>query len=166
VVFPELLQGGVWHTTSVERFEGILGSGRILPEPPIADSQRWGTAGGPSLYPFVRSIGGVSLFDFLGFNESAYTDKYPLSMWKTFVPCFRDWDKAVWIELDRAAIINNFIDSRALLARWIQQNELGRKIMPIIEAAHIGPVPISAFRRVYEFNTHNQEFRQILIPGA
>jgi len=108
----------------------------------------------------------VSLFDFLGFNESAYTDKYPLSMWKTFVPCFRDWDKAVWIELDRAAIINNFIDSRALLARWIQQNELGRKIMPIIEAAHIGPVPISAFRRVYEFNTHNQEFRQILIPGA
>ncbi len=33
--------------------------------------------------------------------------------------------------------------------------------MPIIEAAHIGPVPISAFRRVHKYSTHDQEFRQI-----
>lgn len=165
-MFTELLQGGLWHTTSAERFESILDAGEISPDPPIPNLQRWGTAKGPSLYPFVRSIGGVSLFDFSGFDESAYNTKYPLSMWKTFVPCFSGWDEAVWIELDRSAIANGFIDGTALLARWRQQNELGRKIMPIIEAAHIGPIPISAFCRAYKFNRHNQELNEILIPGG
>ena len=161
-MFPELLRNGLWHTTNNERFEGILTSAGILPEPPIPDSQRWGTAGGPGLYPFVRSIGGVSLFDFLGFEESVYSARYPNSMWKIFVPCFSSWEEAIWIEIDRAAIVDKFIDGSALVALWKKQNELGRKIMPVIEAAHIGPVPVSAFRKVYAFNKSVQEFRQIL----
>lgn len=160
-MLPELLRDGLWHTTNNERFAGILTAGNILPEPPIPDLQRWGTAGGPSVYPFVRSIGGVSLFDFVGFDETAYNTKYPLSMWKTFVPCFSGWDEAVWIELDRTAIANGLIGGNALLELWKQKNELGRKIMPIIEAAHIGPVPVSAIRKVYKFNRSAQEFTKL-----
>ena len=163
-MFPEILREGIWHTTSIERFEGILAAGRILPEPPIPDIERWGTAYGPSLYPFVRSIGCVSVFDFLGFDEATYNEQYPLSMWRTFVPCFSKWDESIWIELDRSAIKDSFIDGKSLVKRWKQQNELGKKIMPIIEAAHIGPVPISAFRCVYKFNKHDQEFKQVQIP--
>ncbi len=147
--------------TSVERFGGILAAGGILPDPPIPDMDRWGTGCGPSLYPFVRSIGAVSVFDFSGFDEVTYEAKYPNSMWRTFVPCFSKWDESIWIELDRSAIRDSFVDGREIVKRWKQQNELGRTIMPIIEAAHIGPVPISAFRRIYKYNKHDQEFRKI-----
>ena len=136
-----------------------------MPEPPIPDSQRWGAATGRGLYPFVRSIGGVSLFDFVCFDEIAYSTKYPHSMWKTFVPCFSEWEEAVWIELDRAAIDKGFLGGVVLLELWKERNELGRKIMPIIEAAHVGPVPVSAFRKIYKFNRSTQEFKQILIPA-
>ncbi|MBX9658469.1 MAG: hypothetical protein K2X00_07860 [Nitrospiraceae bacterium] len=163
-MFPEILREGIWHTTSVERFEGILAAGSILPEPSIPDMDRWGAAGGPRHYPFVRSIGAVSVFDFSGFNEAIYEEKYPVSMWRVFVPCFGKWDESIWIELDRVTIKDSFIDGKTLIERWKQQNELERNIMPVIEAAHIGPVPISAFRRIYKCNKHDQEFRQIYIP--
>lgn len=162
---PEILREGIWHTTSVERFEGILAAGCILPEPPIPDRDRWGTACGPSLYPFVRSIGGVSLFDFSGFDEATYNEKYPVSMWRTFVPCFSKWDEAIWIELDYSAIKDSFVDGNSVIERWKRQGELGRKVMPIIEAAHIGPVPISAFRRIFMFSKHDQEFKQVQMPS-
>lgn len=165
-VFPEILREGIWHTTSVERFEGILADGGILPNPPIPDMDRWGTGCGPRLYPFVRSIGGVSLFDFSDFDEATYNQNYPLSMWRTLVPCFSYWDESIWIELDRLAIQDNFVDGRTILKRWNQQNELGRNIMPMIEAAHIGLVPLSAFRRVYKYNKYDQIFREMQIPGT
>ncbi|TKB57060.1 MAG: hypothetical protein E8D49_14295 [Nitrospira sp.] len=162
-MFPEILREGIWHTTSVERFEGILAAGSILPEPPIPDRDRWGTAFGPSHYPFVRSIGAVSVFDFSGFDETTYEEKYPNSMWRIFVPCFSKWDESIWIELDRSAIRDKFIDGKALIERW-KQKELRGNIMPIIEAAHVGPIPISVFRRVCRYNKHDQEFRQIQMP--
>ena len=62
------LVGSVWHTTRPERFQHILESGAILPEPDIPKAERWGTAGGPEGYPYVRSIGAVSLFDFRSFR--------------------------------------------------------------------------------------------------
>lgn len=64
--------------------------------------------------------------------------------------------------MDRSAIKDSFINGKAVIERW--KNELRGNIMPIIEAAHIGPVPISAFRRVYKYNKHDKEFRQIQIP--
>lgn len=162
-MFPEILRGGIWHTTSSERFKGILATGSILPEPPIPDRERWVTDAGSTQYPFVRSIGGVSLFDFAGFDEVVYGEKYPNSMWRTFVPCFCEWDEAIWIELDRYAIANSFIDGKLVVERWKRQGELGRSIMPIIEAAHIGPIPISAFRRIFMFKKRDREFKQVKI---
>jgi hypothetical protein len=79
------LCGRIWHTTTEERFEGILRSGEISPEPDIPASDRWSTGLGPEHYPYVRSLGGVSLFDFRQFNAQAYSKKYPLSQWRAFV---------------------------------------------------------------------------------
>lgn len=160
----EFLRIGIWHTTSVDRFEGILAEGSILPEPPILDLERWGTAAGPALYPFVRGMGGVSLFDFSDFDEVGYEEKYPFSMWRTFVPCFSKWDEAIWIELDRYAMKDSFIDGKSVVDLWKRRGELGRNIMPIIEAAHIGPVPISVFRRIFRFSKHDQKIEQVELP--
>jgi hypothetical protein len=68
------LHGGLWHTTIPERYENILSSGFILPEPPnMPDNERWSTSQGKEFYPYVRQLGGVSLFDFDDFDPEAYS---------------------------------------------------------------------------------------------
>ena len=80
---PAELKGRVWHTTSLVRFQQILRDQAILPEPPTVDnSERWKTGSRPELYPYVRVIGGVSLFDFRNFDEKEYSEKYPLSSYR------------------------------------------------------------------------------------
>ena len=116
-VLAELV-GRVWHTTHPDRFEHILESGAILPEPKIPENERWGTAAGAEGYPYVRSIGAVSLFDFRGFEAESYSEKYPSSSWTYFVPCHLSWDCAVWIEINHKSLGSAFISGVDLLARW------------------------------------------------
>lgn len=146
-VLAELV-GGVWHTTSQDRFLRILGCGAILPEPGISEHERWGTAGGPEGYPYVRSIGGVSLFDFREFEAESYSVEYRASSWEYFVPCDLSWDSAVWIEIDYESLGSAFISGIELLTRRETEGSC-RRIMPQIEAAHIGPLPCRAFRRAF-----------------
>ncbi len=142
------LHGGLWHTTHPERFVGILECGAILPEPEeIPDGDRWGTSQGPKHYPYVRFIGGVSLFDFHQFDPQSYQSKYPSSSWREFVPYRRDWGGAVWIEIDREHASSCYISGRDLLTRWKASGYLGHNIMPLIEAAYRGSLPLAAFRR-------------------
>lgn len=68
----ETLRGGLWHTTSEERFEGIRSRKAILSNPPLGEDERWGTLIGPEGWPYVRTLGGVCLFDFAGFDPEAY----------------------------------------------------------------------------------------------
>jgi hypothetical protein len=148
--FPQLLKNAVWHTTSQERFQGILESEYILPDPPIPDKERWGTAAGPTGHPYVRSLGGISLFDFNHFDESQYEKKYPLSNWYAFVPKPHKSDSAVWIRLDSSMLDERFIDGRSLLKRWKSENAT-RRIMPEIEAAYLGPLSVSLFEDVMAY---------------
>ena len=146
-VLAELF-GGVWHTTHPERFEQILECGAILPEPKIPERERWGTASGPECYPYVRSIGAVSLFDFRDFDAESYSAEYPSSSWEYFVPCHISWGCAVWIEIDHESIAPAFISGIELRARRKAEGSF-RRIMPLIEAAHIGPLPYRAFKRCF-----------------
>jgi hypothetical protein len=146
-VLAELV-GGVWHTTSQERFVRILECRAILPEPDISQRERWGTAIGPEGYAYVRSIGGISLFDFRGFESENYSKQYPCSSWETFVPCFSEWDSGVWIEIDHESLGSAFIGGGELLARWKAEASF-RRIMPLIEAAHVGLLPCRAFKRAF-----------------
>lgn len=100
-MFPIELMGGLWHTTSLERFNRILEFGAISPAPDIPDSERCCTRGGSATYPYVRHIGGVSLFDFEDFNPEIYSEKYPASSWSFFVPQCEKYDQTVWIEINR-----------------------------------------------------------------
>lgn len=151
-MFPNLLKDSVWHTTSVERFNGIILTGSILPEPPIDDSGRWGTACGKEMYPYVRRLGGVSLFDFTGFDEVKYGKMFPVSNWSAFVPCCSKWDESIWIKINTNAIQESFIDGVALLNRWKKEGSYQNRIMPRIESAHIGPLPSSAFLDVFKYS--------------
>jgi hypothetical protein len=128
------LQGAVWHATNSDRFQGILSSGANLPEPNIPEAERWSTGGRSQWYPYVRTLRGVSLFDFREFNRDQYSKDYPLSIWAEFVP-FRSVSKeAVWIEMDVKKLGRRLLSGNDLLARW-KIAEVGNRIMPLIEAA-------------------------------
>jgi hypothetical protein len=147
VLLLKTLRGSVWHTTNSERYKGICLEKAILPEPPIPDRDRWGTGVGTIGCPYVRSIGGVSLFDFRDFDSGVYSEQYPISSWREFVPYRSAWGEAIWIEIDVSQLIPGFISGREILDRWKAEHATNR-FMPLIEAAHIGALPIKAFRQV------------------
>ena len=141
------LYGGLWHTTHPERFLGILECGAILPEPNIPDSDRWFTLEGRKNYPYARFIGGVSLFDFHQFDPQKYDAEFPHGSFWSFVPYHRVWRGTVWIEIDREQASPHFVSGPDLLTRWKTGGDLGHNFMPILEAAHVGPIPLTAFKK-------------------
>jgi hypothetical protein len=151
VDFPPELKNSIWHTTIPSRYRRIKDQGFILPDPDIPDSERWGTAMGLEYFPFVRSLGGVSLFDFRFFDPNQYSELYPFSMWGTFVPCKQNERASIWIELDAESLSPHFIDGAKLVDCWKKSGQFSRKLMPIIEAAHIGPLPIKHFLKVLHY---------------
>lgn len=146
--FLDILRGPLWHTTHPNRYQEIIESGFIYPEPNIPNSERWKTARGPDFYPYVRHIGGVSLFDFNGFDPVEYSRICPMSSWRTFVPCRSDWKESIWIEIDRDSVRANYISPNSLSERQRAENAERHTLMPRIEAAVIGSIPVSAFRRI------------------
>lgn len=115
-------------------------------EPNIDDKERWGSRDRP---PFVRKIGGISLFDFNGFDPESYAVSHPLSSWQYFIPHRNDWGGAVWLNIDRAAVTNSFISAYEILARWDVTGNRSHNVMPRIEAAHLGNLPISAISSAF-----------------
>lgn len=156
--FPVVLRGRLRHTTHPDRYQKILETGFILADPPIPDEERWKTDRGPEFFSYVRSLKGVSLFDFARFDPEGYSQEYPLSSWRHFVPCKRDWGASVWIELDRQEIADSFISGEDLVKKWNQEKAHIHTIMPIIEAACLESIPIRAFRRVLLRQADNSEF--------
>ncbi len=159
------LLGGLWHATHPIRFQSILTTGAILPEPDIDEKDRWKTSQGKECYPYVRILGGVSLFDFEGFDPVAYTQRYLISTWREFVPYRERWGCSVWIEIDRAKIAANFLSGVDVVKKWKCGNAYRHTIMPGIEAAHIGPLPSSAFKRAFVARADNGDLEQLpLLP--
>ncbi len=157
--------GGLWHTTSLSRFQAILEVGAIVPNPDIDEQDRWGTSRGAHYYPYVRSLNGISLFDFEDFDPISYRKKYPSSAWDQFLPFQRAWGCAVWIEIDRATVATNMISPDQLVARWHDEGACRRNILPRLEAAHIGPIKTSAFRRAFLIAADSNEIRAMTLSS-
>lgn len=150
--FPDLLIDGLWHTTSIQRFKKIVESGLILVYPDIPDAERWCTGGGEEHYPFVRHLEGISLFDFKDFHYRKYNEEQPQSSISAFVPKQKKWDEAVWIEIDRSKVTKNIIDPVCLVQKWKSENKYGHNIMPYVECAHIGDIPMDCIKKTLLFS--------------
>jgi hypothetical protein len=143
------LHGGLWHTTHPDRFRDILTRGAIIPEPDIPNSERWKASKGPEFYPYVRTLGGVSLFDFNNFEPESYSREFRVSNWHDFVSFRKDWGCAVWIEIDRVRAAHNFVSTTDLVGRQNDEKAFRHTIMPHLEAAYIGELPRTAFVRAF-----------------
>ena len=146
----DILGDGLWHTTSSERFAAINDNNLIMVEPQISDRGRHKTASGPSNYPYARTLGAVSVFDFAAFDESEYALLYPVSNWHAFVPIWHGWTRAIWLKLDRIECGAKVVSGSALLERWRAEKAYAHTLMPRIEAAHIGDIPLSSISQVLE----------------
>jgi len=158
-VLHERLHGGLWHTTHPDRFLSILASGGLLVEPDIPNSERW-KASKPEHYPFVRHIGGISLFDFFEFSPESYEEKFPLSNWYEFVPHRPVWRGAVWIEIDRQAASCSLRTAEQLRESWDQDGKRQHTRMPQIEVAHIGDMSKTIFRSAFLTWARGNEVRE------
>ena len=163
LTLPKELMGRLWHTTHPDRFKQIMKDAEISPNPAIPEKERWKTSRGPEYYPFVRTLNGVSLFDFKNFDEVSYGEKYPLSNWREFVPCRSLWDEAIWLEIDRAKASDNLIGGKELIEKWKKLDAYKHTIMPMIEVAYIGAIPLHAFRNVLICRSGESVLREIPI---
>lgn len=161
--FPVVLREHLWHMTHPDRFAQILKAGAILPDPPIADVHRWKTSRGPHYYPYVRTIGGVSLFDFEGFDPARYSAEYPISSWRQFVPYSREWGMSVWIQIDRSALADKLLTSEQLAERQNRENAHRHTLMPKIEVAYLGPIHVAKFHRAFSCGINEPAFKEIEI---
>lgn len=148
----EILNGGLWHTTSEERYQSIIKSGAILPNPNIPDSERWKTSRGEEYHPYVRILEGVSLFDFQNFDPDEYSQEFSFSSWTEFVPYRTIWGSAVWIEIDRDKIQDKIIPPDILWERCYREKALQHTVMPYLEAGYIEKILVGFFRRVLLVN--------------
>lgn len=148
-LLPRLI-GGLWHTTSPDHFQGIRKGGAILP--------------GEISKSYARDIGGVSLFDFEGFDPEAFSAKYPTIPYLEFVPYQSCWGcAAVWIEIDPEKIASQLISGRDLWIRRKAENATSR-LMAYIEAAHLGPLPVEAFRQVLLVRKEDANIQSLDLP--
>ena len=154
------LRGGVWHSTHPGRFISIMRGG-LSPEPALPDSERWKTANGPEFYHFVRVLGGVSHYDFSNFDPEKYAETHPLSSWETFVPHRADWGSAVWISIGWKALEDQFIPADELVRRWEDGGYHKHTLMPRIECASIGIVPVSLFQSAFLVWSNGAEVRDV-----
>ncbi|SFU15542.1 hypothetical protein SAMN05444141_11146 [Pseudovibrio denitrificans] len=162
----KVLKDGLWHTTSMKRFWAIMEKKAILPEPDIPDRERYNTGNGKKNYPFVRSLGGISLFDFSDFDPEKYSENYPMSSWYNFVPYPRSRNLAVWIEINRQHASPNLISTTELMDRWNNEKAYGHNVMPHIEAGHIGPISIDAFKRAFSVSPDGIQELKLPPDGA
>lgn len=160
ILLHEVLQAlsvGIWHTTSPSGFQSIVADGSILVEPNIDDSKRWKTSGGPKYYPFVRTLGGVSLFDFQGFNIEEYDKACAMCSWREFVPFREAWGTSIWLKFELMSE-NEAYRTPSELQRLQDEKKAHRHtLMPRIEAAHIGDLPMKLCSRAMRISSEGIE---------
>ncbi|WP_040672267.1 hypothetical protein [Rhodobacter ferrooxidans] len=140
----QYLLGSFWHTTSSERFEGIIRSGLIMVDPPLPEAERYGGM------PFVRSLGGVSLFDFpSSFNFEIYEADVQLNSIGEFIPFKSSWGRSIWLRIDSEMVREGLKSGREIRALW-KKMDSSRRFMAEVEGAHIGDIPIAAIQDAFE----------------
>lgn len=141
---PKELKGRVWHSTSKENALKIDKHGYIVAEPDIDESKRWGGKS-QSVHPFVRSIGGISLFDFRLPNSHISEILY------SFIPCRAGWSQTVWFEINVLYLDDSFLSAEQVRLRWIKAG-MNRQYMPKLEAASLRPIPTKHINSIYISN--------------
>jgi len=139
----------LWHATGVRALQGILGDGEIRV---LAD--RYNNS-------LCKTLGAVSLMDF---GPTCVDVPYQFNNWAGWFGCQQGCRVAVWLEIDRNAVVTNLVDAGTARCLWRQN--LSRKIIPGVEACHRGAIPIGAILLALLIDRYNHEaFQQHPMAG-
>ena len=137
----EILDGELWHATSVLGLSGILAKRCIRPGTRYKSS-------------FVQASGWVSLFDF---GPSATDESGQFGHWCPWFGAEHDSKLSVWIEVNRNEVKERIVEAEDLrlmwhgeMARRRREGEIGPwpgNIFPGVEGAYRGAVPIDHLKR-------------------
>lgn len=138
---PNQLKGKVWHSTSVVNAKKIVTHGEILANPDIEAESRWGGTC-ESKYPFVRTLGGISLFDFR--LPKTHSNEL-LTRW---VPCHTKIPATVWFEIDISKLKGFFLSAEETRIKW-RDAGMDRQFMPHLEASCLCPISVQDIKSIY-----------------
>lgn len=142
---------GYWHTTPEDRFNEIMKQGKISPAPDLPEKTK-----DPEKFSYVRSLGGVSLFNLRDFDPISYSIRCPSSSWRAFIPILQNCDSAIWVEILENILPTPIVSGPALLDMWRSSGNV-RRVMPHIEAAYIGSIPMHAFGRIFRVGVDSDQ---------
>ena len=136
-----VLDGKLWHATSVDGLRGIRRDRFIKPGNRYKGS-------------FVSAHGWVSLFDF---GSSARDEWNQWRNWEQWFGWTHDADLSVWLEVDRKAGKNKIVEAEELRVLWREElDQRARKglagpwagnIIPGVEGCYRGNLPIALVGR-------------------
>jgi hypothetical protein len=67
------------------------------------------------------------------------------------------WDSTIWLEINIKKLLNNFLCPNEVMEKWHQSEEY-RQVIPRIEAAYIGEIPISMIKRALKYCSVSERF--------
>ena len=147
-----LLDGQLWHATGCDGLRGIIAEGEIK----VGFGNRY-------IGSFCRNQGGVSLFDFGPTAENVANQEDNMKGWFGHQQNTR---VSVWLEIDRASVLNNLRDAKEAREAWNQlldkrvaeggTHEPGIQFIPGMEAYHSGPIPLATIVGVLLVDQHNR----------
>ena len=137
----EILDGKLWHATSVQGLRGILAERCIRPGTRYKSS-------------FVQAKGWVSLFDF---GTSATDNSGQFGNWCGWFGFAHEANLSIWIEIDRNEGKGGIVEAEELRLMWHEEmarpgreDETGKwsgNIFPGVEGAYRGAVPIDLLKQ-------------------
>jgi len=159
---PEMLwsqlDGRLWHATSRDRLKSI-----------IADKEIRVAVGDRYTGSFCRDNGAVCLFDF-GQNSIEFPGQS--HNWLGWFGHQQNARYSVWLEIDRALVLESLQDATATHAAWRAVIDRGNvedetdppktMIIPGVEACHRGPIPIKAISGVLLIDRYDQDQIQLI----
>ena len=137
----EIMDGMLWHATSVSGLRGILAERSVKPGTKYKSS-------------FVQARKWVSLFDF---GPSATDESGQFGRWSPWFGAEHDANLSVWLEVDRNEGAEQIVDAEELRLMWHEEMARRRRegengewpgtIFPGVEGAYRGAVPIGLLKR-------------------
>jgi hypothetical protein len=129
----------LWHATARDGLDGIIADEEIR----VAVCDRYAGS-------FSRKQGGGSLFDFGPTSEDVPNQFHNWCGWFGHQQRAR---VAVWLEIDRASVLESLMDAKA--AREASKQDSGATFIPGVEACHKGPIPLAAVADVLLIDQHD-----------
>ncbi|ENX05966.1 hypothetical protein [Acinetobacter courvalinii] len=165
------LLNSVCHTTTVSSFIKIYESKYIYvhPAPEMLEHEKYGNVNCPNNNTYVRSLNGISLFDFEDFSLEKYDNFFKPGYGDLyrFLPIHERNRKdqiSIWLIID-VTLTNKYVNREKLYSQWNSQSKNG-KFMPKVEAAILEDIPIAWVKEVFVFKKENNELLKMSLQSA